>query len=275
MRLLCTAVVESLNCLYQASDRQSFVERVVAAADSFFPGCVIAWHDIDGRSGAADRHHANIAPPDMGKIWSRVALDSPVVRYYLNGGRDSLTFTRDIISMRDFRKTRAYQESWKPVGAVDQMGVNFTAPGRVFGLSIKRDRRFCEEDRRLMRARDSMLWTRLRSRVLRRGCIDAKGTRNSGVDSKGEAGFGNGMHFRHQQPHRRQTRRTYSREARGRDARGRGGVGPLKYFRAGRCKWSLGPTPPLPLGSYLVPWQERGFLDPPLHLQVDARSSRP
>jgi DNA-binding CsgD family transcriptional regulator len=152
MRFLCTAVVESLNCLYRASDRQSFIERVVAAADSFFPGCVIAWHDIDGRSGATDRHHANIAPLDMGKIWSRVALDSPVVRYYLNGGRDSLTFTRDIISMRDFRKTRAYQESWKPVGAVDQMCVNFTAPGRVFGLSIKRDRRFYEEDRRLIRA---------------------------------------------------------------------------------------------------------------------------
>lgn len=134
-------VGEALNRLYQVSNRKAFVQEAVNFAGTIFPECVIAWHDTGARPSCFDMHYSN--HPGIGllmhKKWNGLSHESPVVRYYANGGRSLVTHTRELISTAALRASRFFNESWRPFGVLDQVGIGLQVDDRQLGLSIKRD----------------------------------------------------------------------------------------------------------------------------------------
>lgn len=159
-------ILDAIDELYKSTDRTLFINSALRLAKTCFPSAVVAFHTFDSRDEQNQQHHCVDSRVDetVRTAWRKYASQSPVVRYYLAGGRDPAVATQDIVSDRTLRNTPLYAECWKPSGVTHQLGMRLWSESRVAGLSIKRDRRFTDRECNLIRAMQphfSRAWERV------------------------------------------------------------------------------------------------------------------
>jgi len=147
-------MLEGVDRLYNVRTVSDFAPAAVRLVQQIFPTAFVAYHDVPLSNPIASQHWCKDfeTKPALIKAWNRLALQSPVVQYYLRGGTNPVVATQDLISDLQLRNSELYNECWRPFGVTHQIGIRIWNATRIQGLSIKRDGRFSDLDHNLVQA---------------------------------------------------------------------------------------------------------------------------
>jgi DNA-binding CsgD family transcriptional regulator len=145
--------VGEIAAVEQLSD---FPLRVLEGLKRLIPCDLIGYNEIDPARGQA---LMVLDPPSLDRsglegqlAFQRLAGQHPVLRYHARTGDGRALKISDFLSRDEFHRLDLYAESFRLIGAEDQLAVALPSPPRlVIGLAFNRSRRsFSERDRRVL-----------------------------------------------------------------------------------------------------------------------------
>lgn len=146
-------VLGALHRLYAAQDTEEFPSIMMSVADEVVP-CVNLTFDIIETATGAARNGFLREPPmtheDFMERWSYLHHEHPGISFLKRGGKASVISLSDFMTEREFRAGGLYQEIFKPIGVLHQLGIILPVEGHVVGVAMNRDTRFTDEERQLI-----------------------------------------------------------------------------------------------------------------------------
>lgn len=150
---LAVKSLSAVEHLYSAHSVGQFRQISVEALQPLFPDSLLVYHEIHNPGQHTDHFCADQRTSlEIRAAWRRHSAESPVVQYYQNGGKDPVIATQDLISSNHLRKSRLYDECWKPFGVTHQIGMRLWSQRSVAGLSIKRSGKYSDKEIAFLRA---------------------------------------------------------------------------------------------------------------------------
>jgi DNA-binding CsgD family transcriptional regulator len=145
--------VGEIGAVEQLSD---FPVRVLEGLRRLIPCDLIGYNEVDPSRGQA---LMVLDPPSLDRsglegqmAFRRLAGQHPVLRYHARTGDGRALKISDFLSRAEFHRLDLYAESFRLIGAEDQLAVALpSAPPLVIGLAFNRGRRsFSERDRQVL-----------------------------------------------------------------------------------------------------------------------------
>ena len=146
------AVFQALEVLYAPATAAEYPQRVLASIGTLFPSCSLSYGEMNFTTGQLDtvRNYATPLPAkEFDRLQEEVIRDNPIVNYVEKGGTERVVTISDLITLRQFKRTRLYNELMRPCALTHHISALVPKPGFAVGLGINSDRD-CTETHRVI-----------------------------------------------------------------------------------------------------------------------------
>src|SRR4051812_3460361 len=119
-------VLSALHRLYAAQDTEEFPSVMMSVADEIVPCVNLSFDIIETATGKARNGFLRETPmrhEDFMERWSYLHHEHPGINFLKKGGAASVISLTDFVSEREFCAGGLYEDIFKPLGVLHQLGI--------------------------------------------------------------------------------------------------------------------------------------------------------
>jgi hypothetical protein len=135
--------MQALQQIHSTMDRETFPEALFSAVRGLIPAARFSIDQLDLKTGSVTSltSEDRLFSEETKRRIVELMPSHPVMPAVRAGARGAIRVT-DCITQRQFRQTPHYIETLRPIDIQYQMVVTLDIPGKIAGMTVKRDKNF-------------------------------------------------------------------------------------------------------------------------------------